>query len=115
MVHWPNENNDNEVCNGQWHSVHVQKDLTFVRLHVDKYDVDEELLLNDYDLNTNGPLYIGKMNKLPPIVDDIPVYVGCITNMKIIAFDNDNDDHSSMRHAKALHSIDGIQHSCPTN
>ena len=55
------------------------------------------------------------MNKLPPIVDDIPVYIGCITNMKIIAIDNDNDEHNSIRHAKALHSIDGIEYSCPIN
>ncbi|CAF1272511.1 unnamed protein product [Adineta steineri] len=115
VVHWPNDNNDNEMCDGQWHTVDIQKDLAFIRLHVDKYDADEELLLNDFDLNTNGPLYIGKMNKLPPIVDDIPVYIGCITNMKIIAIDNDNDEHNSIRHAKALHSIDGIEYSCPIN
>ncbi len=115
VVHWPNDNNDNEVCDGHWHTIDIQKDLTFIRLHVDKYEADEELLSNEFDLNTNGPLYIGKMTKLPPIVDDIPAYIGCITNVKIIAIDNDNDENNSIRHAKALHSVDGIQYSCPTN
>lgn len=115
VVHWPNENNDTEMCDGQWHTIDVQKELTLVRLHVDKYDADEEMLPNDYDLDTSGPLYIGKMNQLPPIVDDIPVYVGCLTNLRVVAFDNDNDDPDSSRHARALHSIDGVQHSCPTN
>jgi hypothetical protein len=115
VVHWPNDNNDNEMCDGQWHTVDIQKDLTFIRLHVDKYEADEESLLNDFDLNTNGPLYIGRMDNLPPIVDDIPIYIGCITNVKIIAIDNDNDEQNSIRHAKALHLVDGIQYSCPTN
>ncbi|CAF4055776.1 unnamed protein product, partial [Rotaria sp. Silwood2] len=115
VVHWPNDINDNEMCDGHWHTIDIQKDLTFIRLYVDKYEPDEELLSIDYDLNTNGPLYIGRMNNLPPIVDDIPVYTGCITNLKIIAIDNDNDEHNSIRHAKALHSVDGIEYSCPTN
>jgi hypothetical protein len=115
VVHWPNDNHDNEMCDGQWHTIDIQKDLSFIRLYVDKYDADEESLLNDFDLNTNGPLYIGRMDNLPPIVDDIPVYIGCITNVKIIAIDNDNDEHNSIRHAKALHSVDGIEYSCPTN
>ncbi|CAF3895720.1 unnamed protein product [Rotaria magnacalcarata] len=115
IVHWPNDINDDEVCDGQWHTIDVQKDLSFIRLYVDKYEPDEELLSIDFDLNTNGPLYIGRMNNLPPIVDDIPVYIGCITNVKIFAVDNDNDENNSIRHAKALHSVDGIQYSCPTN
>ncbi|CAF0941718.1 unnamed protein product [Rotaria sordida] len=115
VVHWPNDINDNEMCDGHWHTVDIQKDLTFIRLYVDKYEPDEELLSIDYDLNTNGPLYIGRMNNLPAIVDDIPVYSGCITNLKIIAIDNDNDEHNSIRHAKALHLVDGIEYSCPTN
>ena len=105
VVHWPNDK-----CDDHWHTIDIQKDLAFVRLYVDKYEVDEELLSNDFNLK-----YIGKMNNLPPIVDDIPVYIGCITNMKIIAWDNDHDENDSMRHAKPLHSVDGIEHSCPTN
>ena len=115
VVHWPNENNDSEMCDGHWHTVDIQKDATFVRLHVDHYEVDEESLLNDFDLHTNGPLYIGGMDNPPPIVDDISVYVGCLTNVKIVAIDNDQDDHTSTRHAKALHAVDGIEYSCPTN
>ena len=115
VVHWPSENNDNEMCDGQWHTIDIHKDPTFVRLHVDHYEVDEESLLNDFDLHTDGPLYIGGMDNPPSIVDDISVYVGCITNMKIIAIDNDRDDHTSIRHAKALHAVDGIEYSCPTN
>jgi len=55
------------------------------------------------------------MDNLPSIVDDIPVYIGCITNIKIIAIDNDNDEHNSIRHAKRLHLVDGIEYSCPMN
>jgi sugar lactone lactonase YvrE len=101
------------MCDGHWHTIDIQKELTFIRLHVDNYEADEELLLNDFDLNTDGPLYIGRMDNLPPIVDDIPVYIGCITNVKILAINNDEND--SIRHAKPLHSVDGIQYSCPTN
>jgi hypothetical protein len=115
VVHWPNDSHDNEMCNGQWHTVHIQKDLTFIRLHVDDYEIDEETLLNDFDIDTNGPLYIAGMSYPPPIIDDIPVYIGCLTNMKILAIDNDNDDHTSIRYARALHTIDGIEYSCPTN
>jgi len=115
VVHWPNNNDDNEMCDGHWHTIDIQKDLTFIRLYVDKYDVDEELLLNDFNLNTNGPLYIGRMDNLPPIIDDIPVYIGCITNMKILAINNDNDEYNSIRYAKALHLVDDIEYSCPIN
>ena len=115
VVHWPSDNYDNEMCDGQWHTIDIQKDLSFIRLYVDKYDPDEESLLNDFDLKTNGPLYIGRMDNLPPIVDDIPVYIGCITSVKILAIDNDNDEQNSIRHAKALHSVEGIEYSCPTN
>lgn len=115
VVHWPTDINDNEMCDGHWHTIDIQKDVTVIRLYVDKYEADEEPLPIDFDLSTNGPLYIGRMNNLPSIVDDIPVYIGCITNLKIIAIDNDNDEHNSIRYAKALHTVDGIQYSCPTN
>jgi hypothetical protein len=55
------------------------------------------------------------MDNLPPIVDDIPMYIGCITNVMIIAIDNDNDEQNFIRHAKALHAVNGIEYSCPTN
>ena len=110
VVHWSNDNHDNEMCDGHWHTIHIQKDMAFIRLYVDKYEVDEELLSIDFDLDTNGPLYIGRMDNLPPIIDDIPVYIGCITNLKIIAL---NNELNSIRRAKALHTVDGIQYSCP--
>ena len=113
VVHWPNDTNDHEMCDGQWHTIDIQKDLTYIRLHVDKYEPDEELLVNDFDLDTNGPLYIGRMDNLPSIVDDVPAYIGCITNVKIIAIDN--EEENIIRHAKALHAVDGIDYSCPTN
>ena len=103
------------MCDGHWHTVDIHKDSAFVRLHVDTYETEEESLLNDFELDTNGPLYIGRMEKLPPIVDDIPAYIGCITNLRISAIDNDNDDQHSVRHAKALHTVDGIRYPCPTN
>jgi len=114
VVHWPNDANENEMCDGQWHTVEIEKDRTFVRLHVDKYEPDEEILANDIQLYTDGPLFIGRMDNLPAIVDDVPVYVGCLTNMKIIAIDDDNDE-DIVRHAKALHTVDGIEYSCPTH
>lgn len=101
------------MCDGQWHTIDIHKDSTLIRLNVDKYEADEESLLNDFNLNTDGPLFIGRMDDLPSIVDDIPVYIGCITNMKIISID-DNEENS-IRHAKALHSVEGIKYSCPTN
>lgn len=111
VVHWPSENNDHEVCNGQWHNIEIEKDVNFVRLHVDQYEPDEESLINEFDVFSNGPLYVGGMASPPAIIDDIPAYIGCLTNLKITAIDDD----SSARHASPLHSIDGIEYSCPTN
>lgn len=111
VVHWPQENNEHEVCDGQWHSIDIQKDLNVIRLHVDHCEVDEESLINEFDLYTNGPLYVGGMANPPPIIDDIPTYIGCLTNMKILLI----DDEARVQHARALHAIDGIEYSCPTN
>lgn len=115
LVHWPNDSNDSEMCDGQWHMINIQKESTSLRLHVDHYEIDEEILNNEFDMNTDGPLYVAGMNNPPAIIDDISPYIGCITNMVIVSIDNDYDDHSSIRRSKPLHAVTNIEHSCPTN
>ena len=111
VVHWPNENNDHEVCDSRWHNIETEKDVNVIRLHVDQYEVDEESLIDEFDSYTNGFLFIGGMSDSPPIIDDIPTYIGCLTSIRILIIEDD----TTLRHAQPLQTIDDIEYSCSTN